>query len=233
MDALDTNRTVLVIDDDAHVRELVRTRLEANNFRVLEADTGERGMTVFDDAVDVVVIDVGLPGIDGFSVLRRIRASSAVPIVMLTASDGESDRVLALDIGADDYIIKPFLPRELVARVRAVLRRTQRPDTVEDPDTLRFGNVTVDLHAFEVQRDGQTLALTNLEFDLLTHLVKSPRQVFSRDQLLLAVWEVEPGWQDPATVTEHIHRLRRHLETDVSSPRYIVTVRGAGYRFDP
>jgi CheY-like chemotaxis protein len=154
---------VLIIDDDAHVRELVRTRFENNNFRVLEAPTGELGVAFFGDAVDVidvVVIDVGLPGIDGFNVLRRIRASSNVPIVMLTASDGESDRVLGLEIGADDYVVKPFLMRELVARVRALLRRAHPPESVDDPDILQFGNVTVDLHAFEVFFDGTAQGLT-------------------------------------------------------------------------
>ena len=227
--------TVLVIDDDAHVRAMVRSRLEANGVKVVEAESGEEGLRLVGDEIDLIIVDVGLPGIDGFTVVRAVREHHVMPIIMLTGAADESDRVLGLEIGADDYVVKPFLPRELVARVQAVLRRSAlRADPVVDVGhVIAFADLEVDGHAMQARRAGDLLALTFREFDLLHFLVRSPRQVFTREQLLRQVWQTEPGWQDPSTVTEHVHRIRRHIEVDPAQPRHLVTVRGVGYRFDP
>ena len=227
----DHRYSVLLIDDDADVRRFVRQRLEAEGFEVTEAATGERGLDLMHDTVSAVLLDVGLPGLDGFSVLRAIRARYTTPVLMMTAAGEEADRVLGLEIGADDYIIKPFLPRELIARVRAVLRRSERP--MMPTTSMVFGDLEIDPLAREARRAGSILPLTQKEFDLLLFLARSPRQTFSRDQLLRQVWDVEPDWQTAATVTEHVHRLRRHVESVPDRPDRIVTIRGVGYRFDP
>jgi DNA-binding response OmpR family regulator len=220
-----------LIDDDVMVRQFVRGRLEAAGFEVIEADTGERGVELMNGTVSAVLLDVGLPGMDGFSVLRAIRRRYTAPVLMMTAAGDEADRVLGLEIGADDYIVKPFMPRELVARVRAALRRTAPPAV--PARVLLFGDLHIDPLAREARRDGEILPLTHREFDLLLFLARSPRQTFSREQLIKQVWGAEPEWQDAATVTEHVHRLRRHVETSPERPERIVTVRGVGYRFDP
>jgi len=226
--------SVLLIDDDVHVRAIMRIRLEASNFLVIEAATGEDGLQMVGDDIDLVIVDVGLPGIDGFTVVRAIRERHDIPIIMVTGADEEADRVLGLEIGADDYVVKPFLPRELVARVHAVLRRrAPQPSTdIVTDHVIAVGDLEIDGHAMVARRDGETLPLTNREFDLLHFLARSPRQAFTREQLLRQVWHTEPGWQDPSTVTEHIHRLRRHVEVDPTTPKHLVTVRGVGYRFD-
>jgi DNA-binding response OmpR family regulator len=182
-----------------------------------------------------VILDVGLPGIDGFTVLRAIRRRHPIPIIVVSAASDEADRVLGLEIGADDYVVKPFLPRELVARVHAVLRRSARlPESQEVvAGILIFGDLSVDGNAMQASLTGNVLPLTYREFDLLHFLAASPRQVFTREQLLRQVWHAEPGWQDPSTVTEHVHRIRRHIEVDPAHPVRLVTVRGVGYRFDP
>jgi two-component system, OmpR family, phosphate regulon response regulator PhoB len=223
--------SILVIEDDEEVRSFISSRLTAGDFDVTTAPSGERALEVLDGSIDVVILDLGLPGMDGFSVVRSIRRQSMVPILIVSGAVDEADRVLGLELGADDYVVKPFLPRELIARVRALLRRSAH--TAIGEQVSRFGEITLDLRAHEVYRDGQKLPLTNKELELLRFLSSSPRQVFSREQLLRHVWEAEPGWQDVATVTEHVHRLRRHIEVDPTQPRHIVTVRGAGYRFDP
>lgn len=227
-------RTVLVIDDDQDVRGFIASRLAASVFDVVVAESGEQGLQLMSPEVDLVLVDVGLPGIDGYAVVREIRKQHDTPIMMLTANGDESDRVLGLEIGADDYVVKPFLPRELIARISALIRRADRNDHADDDaGVIPFGDLLIHTDAVEVHRNGEVVALTNREFDLLVHFARAPRQVFSRDQLLRAVWATEPGWQGSATVTEHVHRLRRHVESDPSAPRHIVTVRGAGYRFDP
>jgi DNA-binding response OmpR family regulator len=212
------------------VRDVVGRRLEAAGYAVREAASGESALeAVRSRPPDLIVLDLVLGGMDGLAVLRAVRAGSRVPVIMLTSAGDEADRVLALELGADDYVVKPFLPRELVARVRALLRRSQplSPSTL-----LVFGDLIIDLLAHEAFRDGQLIALTNREFELLAFLASSPRRTFSRAQLLESVWGGE-GWQDEATVTEHMHRLRRRVEVDPSHPRRLATVRGAGYRFDP
>ena len=222
---------MLLIDDDAQVRRFLRQRLEAEGLDVTEAATGERGLDLVDDSFSVVLLDVGLPGLDGFTVLRTIRSRYRTPVLMMTAAGEEADRVLGFEIGADDYIVKPFLPRELIARVRAVIRRTAT--STEPTRPIVSGDLNIDPLARETRRDGVILPLTHKEFDLLLFLVTSPRQTFSREQLLRHVWGAEPGWQNAATVTEHVHRLRRHIESIPDRPDRIVTIRGVGYRFDP
>ena len=226
---------MLLIDDDEQVRSIMRVRLEASDFRVTEAASGEEGLQIIGDDFDAAIIDVGLPGIDGFTVVRAIRERYRLPIIMVTGAEEEADRVLGLEIGADDYVVKPFLPRELVARVHAVIRRSamqSRPEVVVD-HVIVVGDLEIDGRALQARRNGETLSLTNREFDLLHYVATSPRQAFTREQLLRQVWQTEPGWQDPSTVTEHIHRLRRHIEVDPATPKHLVTVRGVGYRFDP
>ncbi len=226
--------SVFVIDDDDDVRAFMRKRLEANNFNVDEADSGEEALRRVDESIDLVIVDLGLPGIDGFTVVRSLRERFTMPIIMVTAAGDEGDRVLGLEIGADDYVVKPFLPREFVARVHAALRRGSTRTTDPAPRQLfTVGDVVLDATAREARRGDQILSMTNREFDLLLFLVMSPRQAFTREQLLRNVWNAEPGWQDPATVTEHVHRLRRLIEVDPAVPSRLVTVRGVGYRFDP
>ena len=226
--------SVLLVDDDDDVRAFLRPRLEASNLLVAEATSGEEALRIIDESFDLVILDVGLPGIDGFTVVRALRERYSLPIIVVSGAGDEADRVLGLEIGADDYVVKPFLPRELVARVHAQLRRAAQPVEVPRPEhRLFFDDLVLDGHAMEARRGGDVLPLTNREFDLLLFLASSPRQVFARDQLLRQVWQTEPGWQDPSTVTEHVHRIRRHIEADPAQPEHLVTVRGAGYRFDP
>ena len=225
----------LLIDDLEEIRKVVRERLLANGINVIEAGSGEAGIAILaSHPIDVIVLDVGLPGIDGFAVLRSIRQTSQVPIVMLTGADHEADRVLGLEMGADDYVLKPFSARELVARVRAVLRRTQASAQAPvNAPVLNFRRLTVDTSARVASVDGVTLPLTPREFDLLVYLCTSPGKSFSREDLLREVWQSDPEWQNVATVTEHVHRLRRHIESDAANPTHLITVRGSGYRFDP
>ena len=179
---------------------------------------------------DLIVLDIMLPGLSGLEVLRSI-GPNKIPVIMLTARVEESDRVLGLELGADDYVTKPFSPRELVARVRTVLRRAQ-PST--DPgETLRFDDLVIVRPSREVTIGSQVVALTAKEFDLLAFLATSPRQVFSRSQILHDVWDSSPEYQDPATVTVHVRRLRHKIEVDPENPRWITTVWGVGYRFEP
>jgi len=225
-------RTALLVDDQADVRRIVRDRLLAHGFAVLEAGSGEHGLQLLDEhVVHAVVLDVHLPGMDGFAVLRTIRQRSEVPVVLLSAANEEADRVLGLELGADDYVVKPFSSRELVARVRAVMRRAQSTSNPTVP--LQFNRVHIDTAARTVTRDGAAVFLTPRSFDLLVFLLMHPGRTFSRDELLVNVWLSEPDWQNAATVTEHMHRLRRALEESPEHPRHLVTVRAKGYRFDP
>jgi DNA-binding response OmpR family regulator len=226
---------LLIVEDEERIAAFLDKGLRANGFTTVVAPTGEQALAhLRTDRFHLVILDIGLPGIDGFTVVRALRERYRLPIIVVSGAGEESDRVLALEIGADDYVVKPFLPRELVARVHAQLRRAARP--VEPSPTehrLFFDDLVLDGQAMEARRGGDVLPLTNREFDLLLFLASSPRQVFTRDQLLRQVWQTEPGWQDPSTVTEHVHRIRRHIEIDPAQPEHLVTVRGAGYRFDP
>ena len=225
--------TVLLVDDDPKIRELLRLYVERDGHRTLDAANGEVAVTTALRArPDLVVLDVMLPGLDGFEVAHRIRAASDVPILMLTARSGDSDKVVGLDVGADDYVVKPFSPRELMARIRALLRRrrldAQRDEAVLDADGLR-----VDPNAVEVRLDGATLELTPFEFRLLIGLMRRPGRVFSRDDLIDAIH----GHDDPGiidrTIDVHMGRLRRKLGDDATDPRFIGTVRTIGYKFIP
>jgi len=227
-------RGVLVVDDEPMVREVVAQYLELDGFVVHEASDGAAAMAWLDThEPELVVLDVMLPGLDGLTLLRRVRGAGNVPVILLTARAEETDRILGLELGADDYVIKPFSPRELVARVRTVLRRT-RPSAPTGADgVLTFDGLRIDERTREVAVGDAVVALTPKEFDLLAFLASSPRQVFSRRQLLDHVWGSAPEYQDPATVTVHIGRLRQKIEPDPDEPRRLLTVWGVGYRFEP
>jgi DNA-binding response OmpR family regulator len=218
-------RTVVVVEDDPAIADLVDLYLRDAGFRVLQAPSGERGLELVATQHPVLaVLDIGLPGIDGFEVCRRIRATSSLPILFLSARDGEIDRVLGLELGADDYLVKPFSPRELVARVKAILRRGEpRPAAAE---VLMAGDgIEVDIPRREARVDGRPVALATREFDLLAHLARHPGLALSRQQLLDAVWGV--GWVgDERTVDVHVGQLRKKLGDGLP----LATVWGIGYR---
>ena len=220
--------TVLVVDDDADVRAAVEAILTEHGFRVIEAATGaEVDVHVADHHPDLVLLDLGLPDVSGLDVLARLTAPGAAPVIVLSGRSGETDTVIGLELGADDYISKPFGERELVARVNASLRRRQ---SAEPASRLVFGTLTIDEHTRDVVVGDVRIELTPKEFDLLSFLPRSPRRVFSRAQLLQQVWASSTTWQDDNTVAEHVHRIRRKLDPD-DRTRWIETVRGVGYRF--
>jgi len=223
---------VLVVDDDATVAEVVTRYLEREGFAV---DAVGDGVAALAQAAvrppDLVVLDLMLPTLDGLEVCRRLRASAPIPIIMLTARGDEDDRVLGLELGADDYLSKPFSPKELTARVKSVLRRATAPlRVVPGPTVLEASALRVDTAARQAHRDGEPLALTAREFDLLCFLMRSPHRAFSRGELLEYVWGHTYG--DTSTVTVHIRRLREKVERDPSTPEHILTVWGVGYRFE-
>jgi DNA-binding response OmpR family regulator len=221
--------TVLVVDDEPIVREVVVRYLERDGFRTLEAGDGVRARELLAETTpSLVVLDVMLPGIDGLELCRWIRNRSELPVIMLTARGEEADRIVGLELGADDYVTKPFSPRELAARVRSVLRRTGPPRTA--PASLELGDLTIDASTRDVTKGGRLLRLTMKEFDLLWFLASHPRKVFSRDQLMDRVWGYEAAL-DTGTVTVHVRRLREKIEDDPSRPRHLETVWGVGYRF--
>jgi DNA-binding response OmpR family regulator len=219
--------TIVVVEDEPNIADLVEMYLRREGFRVVQAGTAEGGLqAVRDHRPQLVVLDVGLPDLDGLEVCRRLRAQSTVPVVFLTARDDEIDRVLGLEMGADDYVTKPFSPRELVARVKAVLRRTDGA-AAPPPTVLDLGGVVVDTGRREVRLDGRAVPLTTREFDLLRYLAEHVGLALSRQQLLDGVWG--HGWYgDPRTVDVHIAQVRRKLDDRVA----ITTVRGVGYRID-
>jgi DNA-binding response OmpR family regulator len=215
--------TILLVEDEPSVGELVRGYLGRDGYRVLWVRSGEEGLTELDrHQVRIVLLDVGLPGMDGFEVCRAIRHRSQVPILMLTARDEEPDRVVGLEVGADDYLTKPFSPRELAARIKAILRRTEPQST---NDVLTLGGVTLNRETHDVVIDGRSVDLTAKEFDLLAYFLSNPGAVLSRDVLLDRVWGVEyPG--GTRTVDVHVAQLRRKL----GRPELIRTLRGSGYK---
>jgi len=224
---------VLVVDDEPTVREVVVGYLRRDGHVVSEAADGTTALRLLEsDPPDLVVLDMMLPGVNGLDILRRIRATGDMPVIMLTARAEETDRVAGLELGADDYVVKPFSPRELAARVNGVLRRAA-PKASSTVQTLEFDGLSIDLAAREVRLDGALVEMTPKEFDVLAHLASSPRQVFSRADLLRDVWQSSPDWQDPATVTVHVRRIRNKIESDPEQPRWIATVWGVGYRFEP
>jgi DNA-binding response OmpR family regulator len=223
--------TVLVVDDEPIVREVVVRYLRRDGYETLEAADGERARSLLEEgAAGLVVLDVMLPGMDGLQLCRWIREHSDVPVIMLTARGEEADRIVGLELGADDYVTKPFSPRELTARVRTVLRRSSEP--TERRRRVDLGRLTVDPATREVTVDDRSVRLTAKEFDLLSFLAAHPRQVFSRDQLMDSVWGYEPAF-DTGTVTVHIRRLREKIEVDPSQPAHLQTVWGVGYRLVP
>jgi DNA-binding response OmpR family regulator len=222
---------VLVVDDEPTIREIVVSYLERDGFKTLEAADGNRARELLEtDPPDLVVLDVMLPGTDGLELCRWIRSRSRLPVIMLTARGEESDRIVGLELGADDYVTKPFSPRELAARVRTVLRRAET-DVVEE-ERLSYDGLVVDSATREVTRDGNLLRLTAREFDLLWFLASHPRRVFSREHLMRRVWGYSAAL-DTGTVTVHMRRLREKIEDDPSHPRHLETVWGVGYRFAP
>lgn len=225
---------ILVVDDEPSIREVVGLYLRREGFEVESAADGPAALAAIDRVrPDLVVLDLMLPGVDGLTITRQLRAAGALPIIMLTARGEEIDRVLGLELGADDYLTKPFSSRELVARVRAVLRRTaNRPAGAPVSAPVVAGAVRVDPAARLASLAGRPLSLTAREFDLLLFLARHPGQVFTREQLLDQVWGFTFA-SDASTVTVHIRRLREKIEDDPTTPRRILTVWGVGYRFDP
>ena len=229
----DAPTRVLVVEDDQTVAEVVTRYLEREGFAVESVGDGNEALARADAQLpDLVVLDIMLPGLDGLEVCRHLRSRAPIPVVMLTARGGEEDRVLGLELGADDYVSKPFSPRELTARVKAVLRRAgAQHGEVDSAGTFEHDGLQIDLGAREARVRGELATLTAREFELLAFLVRRPRQVFRRDELLEHVWGYTYG--DTSTVTVHIRRLREKIEDDPSAPRRITTVWGVGYRFDP
>ena len=221
--------TVLVVDDELKITRLVRDYLERAGMAVLTASDGPGALAAVRSAKpDLVILDLGLPGMSGLDVTTHLRRSSTIPIIVLTARSEETDRVVGLELGADDYVVKPFSPKELVARVRAVLRRVEAPHP--GAELIRVGEVTIDLPRMRVTVGGQTVDLTATEFDLVVTMARRPGQVFTRSQLLDAVHGVAFDSYERA-IDAHIKNIRRKLEPDPRQPRYIQTVYGVGYRF--
>ncbi len=221
---------ILVVDDERTIRDVVEQYLRREGYETVGLGDGEAAVVAAADA-DLVVLDLMLPKLDGLEVCRRIRAEREVPIIMLTAKSEEIDKLLGLGLGADDYLTKPFSPRELVARVQAVLRRAQAGPK-QPGDVVQVGDLRISPKLRSVERSGRPLDLTAREFDLLLFLASNPRQVFTREQLLDRVWDYHfPG--DTSTVTVHVRRLREKIEPDPVRPRYVKTVWGVGYKVDP
>lgn len=219
---------ILIVDDETAVRDVVGRYLRREGFETLEAADGDRALALADD-VDLVVLDLMLPLLDGLEVCRRLRSTRNVPIIMLTAKGEETDRLVGLALGADDYVVKPFSPRELVARIQAVLRRSTATPTMND--VIRSGELRINPATRQVESGGNEVALTAREFDLLAFLARSPGQVFTRQQLLDQVWDYHFAG-DEGTVTVHIRRLREKIEPEPMRPRYIKTVWGVGYKLE-
>lgn len=232
-------KKILIVDDEVHILELLKYNLESRNYEVIEAETGEDAIKKIDSSFSAIILDLMLPGIDGFEVLKKIRKSaetSKIPIIMLTAKSEEFDKVLGLELGADDYISKPFSIRELIARLKALLRRTDNSDKSNEiksdsnKDIIKFGNIEIDEKSRTVLKDNIDLEMTLKEFELLKLFAKNSGKVFSRNELLEKVW----GYDyigETRTIDVHIRQLRKKIEKDDSNPVYIKTVRGIGYKF--
>ena len=223
------SRTILVVDDEPRIVELARDYLEHAGFRVITANDGRGALDVArHDRPDLIVLDLGLPGLDGLDVTRELRRDGSIPIVMVTARDDELDKLLGLELGADDYLTKPFSPRELVARVKAVLRRTDRP--TDPSDVIRVGELQLDVPRMRTEVAGRSIDLTPTEFTLLATLARQPGRIFTRSQLLDALHGIAFESYERA-IDSHIKNLRRKLEADPRRPVHVLTVYGVGYRF--
>jgi DNA-binding response OmpR family regulator len=223
--------TILLVDDEDAVQKLLTYPLEHEGFRVLQARDGEEALQRFHvEHVDLVVLDLMLPRLDGLEVCRRLRAQSTVPIIMLTARDDELDKVVGLELGADDYITKPFSIREFRSRVRALLRRAAIAAQPDGRDVIRADGLEIDLARRTVEVEGRPVSLTYVEFELLRTLAGTPGRVYSRQALLEALWG-DYAYREPRTIDVHVRHLREKLEADAKEPELILTVRGVGYRF--
>jgi DNA-binding response OmpR family regulator len=224
--------TILLVDDEESIQRLLAYPLERDGFRVVSAHDGEEALERFAaEPIDLVVLDLMLPKLDGLEVCKRLRAQSTVPIIMLTARDDEFDKVLGLELGADDYITKPFSIREFRSRVRALLRRAAAPRReIREDETIEAGDLRIDPAKRSVSVRGEAPELTYVEFELLRTLAGAPGKVFSRQALLEAIWG-DSAYREPRTIDVHIRHLREKLERDPRQPEYVFTVRGVGYRF--
>ena len=224
--------TILLVDDEDSVQKLLTYPLERDGFRVVQARDGEQALRMFgDQRIDLVVLDLMLPKVDGLEVCKRLRADSNVPIIMLTARGEELDKVLGLELGADDYITKPFSIREFRSRVRALLRRAGLPrERAREVELIEAGELRIDPARRTVELAGEPVQLTYVEFELLTTLAGEPARVFTREMLLRALWG-DSAYREPRTIDVHVRHLREKLERDPREPEYIFTVRGVGYRF--
>lgn len=226
--------TILVVEDELNIQEIICLYLRRAGYQVSAVSDGQQALDLLaKQSPDLIVLDIMLPVVDGYEITRRIRLAGDIPIIILTARREESDRIAGLEMGADDYVVKPFSPQELVSRVRAVLRRTRPVVEEKRPAApLIFTDLVIDPKTRIVQADDREIELTSKEFDLLWLLAQNPRQVFSRDQLLDKIWGIS-DYIDPSTVTVHMRRLREKIEKDPSRPGHIITVWGVGYRFEP
>jgi DNA-binding response OmpR family regulator len=225
--------SILVVEDEPSIREVVDLYLRRAGYQVTVVEDGQTALeTLSSQLPDLVVLDLMLPKVDGLEITRWLRERGDTPIIMLTARREERDRIAGLEMGADDYVVKPFSPQELVSRVRAVLRRTHTSAPASSEQLLAFGDLCIDPQTRLVEVAGEEKALTAKEFDLLWTMARHPRQVFTRDQLLDLVWGLTE-YIDPSTVTVHVRRLREKIEADPGNPHYIQTVWGVGYRFEP
>jgi DNA-binding response OmpR family regulator len=229
MPSRDEPGTILVVDDEATFMHLVSTLLEGEGHRVVQAADGDAALAAIDsESPDLIVLDLGLPEMSGLELLSRVRPRVVVPIIVVSGREAESERVLAFDLGADDYVLKPFLLREFAARVRAWLRRSRMTGDA----VYSFDTVEIRVASREVSVGGRSVSLSRREFDLLAYLAARPGQVVSREQILRDVWQSSEAWQDSATVTEHIRRIRLKIEPDPGNPRWIRAVRNVGYRLE-
>jgi len=227
---------ILVVDDDANIRQILETRLTISGYIVLLANDGEEALKLFrKESPDLIILDIMLPKIGGYEVCKRVRKESSVPIIMLTALGDISDRVMGLEFGADDYVVKPFSPKELEARIRSVFRRIKKPPEakrVYEDQLMKIGSLTIDTQKRQVLRSGKRIRLTAMEFNLLELLINQPGERLSRSYILDSVWGYTPQrYVDTRVVDVHISRLRAKLEEDPSNPDYILTARGTGYMF--
>jgi DNA-binding response OmpR family regulator len=230
-----SGQLILVVEDERSISEVISLYLRRAGYKVNLVHDGFAAMSALaQQKPDLVILDLMLPGLDGLEITRRLRAHSDLPIIMLTARKEETDRILGLEMGADDYIVKPFSPQELVSRVRAVLRRSQSSAAQQksNEQPLDYANLRIDPVTRLVTVAGVEIALTAKEFDLLWFMASNPRQVFNRDQLLNGVWG-ESEFIDPTTVTVHVRRVREKIEADPANPRHLHTVWGVGYKFEP